>query len=300
MRALVTGAGGFVGSFLAEGFIAAGHDVVAFDRAFDSPVRARLAGATLVEAAINAEALGELESVDLVIHGAAITTTPSALGLSEIEHIRLNCNALLDVVAFARDCGARDFISLSSSAVFDTVDGMGSFLETTSAKATSGYALAKRAGEVLVQTLENASIRALSVRLGSIYGPGERSRHSRQNVSLIKRWVDAASAGEPIVVDSPCSRRDWTYGPDLPGATLALLARQPTVSGLFHLTAGEAIDDAELGQLIAEHFGVDCRIDQELGFSKRLPMSSERVAPQELYDWTPLEQGLATVMEEQQ
>lgn len=300
MRVLVTGAGGFVGSFLAEGFIAAGHAVVALDRAFDLPVRARLSGATIVEATINAETLGRLEPVELVVHGAAVTTAPSVLGLSEIEHIRLHCNALLDVLSYARECGARDFVSLSSSAVFDTVDGIDLLLESTPANATSAYSLAKRACEILVETLENDSIRALSVRLGPVYGPGERSRQSRQNVSLVRRWADAASAGEPIVVGSPDSRRDWTYGPDLPGAMLALLARQPAVAGILHLTAGEAVSDAELGACMATLCGVSCHIQQERGASRRLPMSSERITPRELYDWTPLELGLAKILEEQQ
>jgi nucleoside-diphosphate-sugar epimerase len=41
-RVLITGAGGFVGSHLAEGFMALDYTVTAFDRSFDAPTRQRL------------------------------------------------------------------------------------------------------------------------------------------------------------------------------------------------------------------------------------------------------------------
>lgn len=144
---LITGAGGFVGSHLAEGFLAAGDSVIALDQAFDASTAQRLRDAQLVEAAISAEAFAELPEVDLVIHGAAITTPPDELGLSDAEHIAANLNLLTVCLNFATTRGVKDFVFISSSGVFGPEDGNGIHLETTAATASIPYALAKRRGE---------------------------------------------------------------------------------------------------------------------------------------------------------
>jgi nucleoside-diphosphate-sugar epimerase len=298
MRILVTGAGGFVGGFLAEGFSAAGHFVVALDRTFDSQARARLAGCTLVEAALGPGSLDGLQPVDLVVHGAAITTSPLDLRLTAVQHIRANCDALLEVLTFAEACGAKDFIALSSSAVFDAPADVDLLVESTPAEATGAYALAKRAGELFLQGLGGGPLRGCSVRLGSVYGPGERARLSRRNVSPVRQWIDQAASGHSVVVTTPIGRRDWTYGPDLADALLALLKRMPAVNGVVHVTSGEAADDGDLAGLIAEHFKVECRIGTRPTAPRRIPMGSERIEPGELRRWTPLRQGLARVLED--
>jgi nucleoside-diphosphate-sugar epimerase len=291
-RVLITGAGGFVGSALAEGFIAEGWSVTALDIAFDPSVRGRLSGATLVEAALTAETLARLGACDLVIHAAAITTAAEEMGVSPLAHVRANCDLLLDTLDHATRSGARDFVFLSSSGVFGD-SAVGPFVESTPALATHPYAVAKRAGEVLV-TLP-AGIRVIAVRLGPIYGPHETSRATRKHVSPVREWVDAATKGGEVIVTSPRSVRDWTWAPDLPGALLALLALRPEVSGIVHLTSGQISNDKDLAATIADHFGVRCR-QQDAGDPPRRPMQSERVDLAALYPWTPIEAGLGQLM----
>jgi nucleoside-diphosphate-sugar epimerase len=296
-RVLITGAGGFVGAYLAEGLAAAGLAVTGFDRRFDAGTRERLAGIDLVEAELTREALDALGGFDLVIHGAAVTTAPSEFGLSDFAHVRHNCDLVLDALDFARSCGARDFVFISSSGVFGAEDSSRVLLETTPAHGKSAYAMAKRAGEIFVEGANGAGLRAIAVRLGPIYGPEEAERDTRRNLSPLRRWIDAGARGEPILVEIPDARRDWTFAPDLPGALLALLARQPAIKGIIHLTSGEAMDDADLALRIARHFGVACELANEPMGPVRVPMSSCRIRPDELYRWTPLQQGLSLMLE---
>ncbi len=296
-RALVTGAGGFVGGFLAEGLLRAGYAVTALDSAFDAAASHRLAGAECVEADIGKRILTDLGAFDLVIHGAAITSPAPELGLSQIECLQANCAMTLAMLSFAIACQAEDFVFLSSSGVFRAEDAQAVLLESTPARSSSAYAIAKRAGELFLEAIPPGRMRAIAVRLGPIYGPGERPRTTRHGLSPVRRWIDAASRGEPILVDLPHARRDWTYGPDLPDALLALLARQPMISGVIHLTSGEALDDAALADRIASHFGVATQMAPGTG-ERRLPMSSERIPPADLYAWTPISVGLQRVMGE--
>ena len=295
-RALVTGAGGFVGGFLTRGLLEAGYAVTGLDQFFDEFARASLAGAELVESDITAEVLDGLGAFDLVIHGAAITSPSPETGLTAFDCLRINCETTLVVLAKARACGATDFVLLSSSGVFRSEDADGVLLESTPARATIPYAVAKRAGELLLEAELPGEMRAIAIRLGPIYGPGERVRQTRQHMSPLRRWIEAGRNGDAIVVDLPRSRRDWTYGPDLPKALLALLDRQPAISGVIHFTSGEDIDDVELAEMIAAKYGVEVRLGD--GVDYRVPMTSEIVPPADLFGWTPLATGLNSVMED--
>ena len=290
-RVLITGAGGFVGAHLAEGFVALGDAVTAFDRSVDVPTRRRLKGATLCEAALTTAALEPLGGFDLVIHGAAITTAPDEFGVTALEHIRRNTELLLASLEHAVTTGAKDFVFLSSSGVF--APGVADVLvETTPALARIPYAVAKRAGEVIIEGADR--LRAIAVRLGPVYGPHEQSRATRRQVSVVRRWLLAAHDGAPIVVASPDTERDWTFAPDLARAIDALLAQTPPVAGVVHLAAPGSIRDAELARLIAGQGEIVVAPDH---LPPRRPMRSTRLDLAALIDWTPLAAGLKRTAE---
>lgn len=288
---VVTGAGGFVGSHMAEGFLAMGDKVIATDMSFDTPTRLRLSGAEVIEAPLTAEILGQGRNVDLVIHGAAITTPPEDSGLSASDHIQANVGLLLTGLDLAMEHGAADFVFLSSSGVFAVSDGKGVHLESTEPTASMPYSLAKRAGETATRAANGAALRAISVRLGPIFGPHEVTRSTRLVVSQVRRWMDRIASDQPIIVTMPDERRDWTFAPDLPKALNALL--QLDISGVVHLTSGETVSNLELAQLIANLAAGSSVQVEPSGDIPRLPMSSDRVSLHDLYTWTPLQQGLA-------
>jgi|SRR5215217_3447743 len=293
-RVLITGAGGFVGSHLAQGFAAMGDLVIGVDQAFDGVTSWRLIGVELIERDMLATA-GDLPAADLVIHGAAITTPLQAGGAGEDRLLGANIALLQASLRHAVDCGASDFVFISSSGVFAPEDGDGIHLESTVPTATLPYAQAKRAGEEALAKV--GSLRAISIRLGPIYGPHERPRQTRTVVSPVRRWLDMALSGEPIIVEMPEERRDWTFAPDLAGALDALLHRQPPASGAFHLTSGQIFSNGEVARMIAGLVpGANVAV-AEVKRTPRLPMSSNRLDLSELYGWTPMPQGLAQMLD---
>ncbi|MGV3650603.1 MAG: NAD-dependent epimerase/dehydratase family protein [Devosia sp.] len=296
-RVLITGAGGFVGTCLAEGLALAGLEVTGIDASFDAAARLRLSACRLIECDLSDGMPSGLGRFDIVIHGAAVTTSPEDFGLSPARHVKLNCDLTLAALDFAGECGASDFVFISSSGVFGAEDGDAVLLEDMSANGRIPYALAKRAGEMLAEGLAGPAIRAISIRLGPIYGEGEAVRETRRNLSPMRRWIDAGRRGAPVMVESPASHRDWTYGPDLPHALLALLDREPAISGVYHLTSGEAIADMDLARRIAAAFDVGVIAQDPPAFAPRKPMSSARIPPKSLYSWTPLATGLSRMME---
>ena len=172
---LITGGGGFVGSALAAGLAALGHRVVAADRAFDAAAAARSPNIVQVEGDIGRPLTRRLAThgpFDVIVHGAAHTGAPAALGFSHADYLSANLNPLLDMLDFAEAEQTRRFVFVSSSAVFSK-EAAAPLNETALPDALNAYAAVKRAGETLVA---GAPLEGVVVRLGNLYGPKERSR----------------------------------------------------------------------------------------------------------------------------
>jgi UDP-glucose 4-epimerase len=270
-----------------------GDGVIGVDRAFDAITTQRLAGVELIERDMLL-AGSDLPMADIVIHGAALTTPPETCVAGEDQLLGANVAMAQASLRHAVECGASDFVFISSSGVFAPEDGDGIHLESTVPTATLPYARAKRAGE---EALASAGmLRAIAIRLGPIYGPHEQPRQTRTIVSPVRRWLDMALSGESIVIEMPEERRDWTYAPDLAGALNALLRRRPPVRGIFHLTSGQILANSEVARMIVDLVpGAEVKA-AEVSRAARLPMSSDRLDLAALYDWTPMRRGLAQIL----
>lgn len=292
---LITGAGGFVGSALAEAELTAGHAVLATDMAFDAQTRARLTAVQLVEAPLP-EALAGLSGtrVDAVIHSAAITADPARFGMTRAAHLRANMSLLLEALDWARSHGAGRFVFLSSSGVFGVADGAHVVDEYTPATATDPYSAVKRAGEVLLRAAAEPGFEPVTLRLGPVFGPHETSRPTRPTPSLVARMCAAAQEEGEIMVAMPEVRRDWTYLPDIARAVVRLLDHAGALPPLLHLTSGRALSDLELAQAIAAHRpGVRVRtVPDAPAHPPRPVMVSAVSSPLEGFDWLPLGKAL--------
>lgn len=290
-RILITGAGGFVGSHLAQGFAALGDRVCAVDREFDDAARARLAGCTLLACDLGADgATAALPAADVIVHGAALTTAPEALGMTAADHVAANMAPLLAMLRHAARVPPACFVFLSSSGVFGPADGSPDLADTDRATGAGPYAAAKRAGEALVPGALGGICATLVLRLGYLYGPHEAARASRARVSPIRSWLDAAAAGGTIEIAGTDPRRDWTFAPDLAPAIDRLLAA-PGRAGPIHLCApGAWRDSAVAGLILARH--PRARLGRVPGGPVKPPMRPSAVAALEGFGWTGIEAGL--------
>jgi UDP-glucose 4-epimerase len=248
-RVLITGAGGFVGRALAVGFAELGWSVIALDRAFDDPSehpRIRQVVADLEEPVPT-----DLPGVELVVHGAWVTTDPETLGITDGEYEVGNLAPLTTVLRFTLDTRPTAFVFLSSSGVFAASDATDGLTDAHEPTGESPYARAKRLGEGMAADGVDAERTAAHVvRLGYLYGPHEVARPSRQGVSLIAHWVTAARAGQPLEVTSDDPLREWTFAPDL-AAALERIVERPPAGHPIHLSSRHVYRDSEVAAFIA-------------------------------------------------
>lgn len=294
---LVTGAGGFVCSEIAATFARAGQSVIATDRDFDARTANRLESVERIEGPLS-EVLAEMSGrrLSAVIHGAAMTAAPEALGISRAAHLRGNMEPLALALDVARSAGASRFLLLSSMGVFAPDDGPvwdGQFTEATVPTADCAYCAAKRAGEIMTEAAAENGFETLSLRLGNICGPEEASRPTRQILSRLRRMIDAAEGSGVIDLTSPEARREWTWLPDLARGIVALLAVPFGPRPVLHAGTPPVIRDLDLARAVAERRpGTDIRIASPEE-PTRPPMGTDADdGPFATLDWTPIPQIL--------
>ncbi len=290
---VVTGAGGFVCSEVCVALTQAGHAVLALDRHFDAPTRARLSGVWLIEGEVSDTlATLSLSAPAAVIHGAAVTASPEALGISRTAHIKRNMDMHLATLDWAQQSGTPRFLFLSSMGVFAADDAPahnGTFTEATIPTADCAYCVAKRMGEMLTTTAAQPGFATLSLRLGGIVGPHEVVRDTRRILCLINRMLAEARATGIITVATPDALREWAWLPDLAQGIAALaVGFDATTPPMIHAGQPPAMRELDLARAIAERLpGTTLRIASPPHAALRPPMATAYPSAMPT-DWTPI------------
>ncbi|MCU0512243.1 MAG: NAD(P)-dependent oxidoreductase [Anaerolineae bacterium] len=298
---LVTGAGGFVGQHLVHVLIQHNFAVTAVDTAFAAAVPAAWQGRVTC-LAHDARSLPPL-AVEALVHGAAITGTPAEVGLSPEDHFRANMDAVPALLAWAQAQGVRRTVFISSDGIYHAHSG--AVAEDQPARPQGLYAVAKAATEALVNTCRSEYGRdVLTMRLSSIYGPGEMARPSRPRTSPVQQLIQQALTEGRMVLSHPQRARAWTYAPDVGAALVALLRAQTLPHGLYNVASHECLTDLQVAQAIAAHLPgvyIDVMPDDGTHFPRQGYLSHQRLhADTGFSAWTPFYEGIRQVIAWQQ
>jgi UDP-glucose 4-epimerase len=232
MRALVTGAAGFIGSTLAERLVAEGADVVGLDCFADyypRPIKERnLAGLrkgprfTFVESTIqDADLASILRDRTHVFHLAAQAGVRKSWGRDFAVYTVNNIDAtqvLLEAIAQAP--AIERVVYASSSSVYGDNVAM-PMREDALPQPVSPYGVTKLAAEQLCYLYyTNHRVPAVSLRYFTVYGPRQRPDMG------FHKFLHAAIRHEPISLYGDGEQtRDFTFVHDAVGATIAAATR---------------------------------------------------------------------------
>lgn len=320
MKALITGASGFLGSHLTSALIDAGYDVRAMAHyrgdgsvGFLDEIPDRGAGREFEVVrgdVLDAEALvRHARGCDVIFNLAALGNP--AYSVANPRHVfEVNTTGAFNALEAARATGAR-LVQMSTSEAYGT-SGM-ALCESHPLNPRSPYGASKAAADAFcsAHSLSYEGLEVVIARCFNVYGPRQSARALIPSVMLqILRWENPAS-GDPVPVKlgTLTAERDYTYVTDTCAALIAL-ARAPVHPGPVNVASGEtrSLRDIALmcGVVLSKLVGTGpVRIEHEPAHERPHKSEVERLLGdasllRELTGWEPkvsFEEGLRSTAE---
>jgi UDP-glucose 4-epimerase len=305
-RVLVTGGAGFIGSHVADAFLAAGDEVTVLDDlssgARDNvPARARY-----IEGDVRSPAARELLATGgfavLCHHAAQLDVRKSVA--DPVFDADVNLVGLINLLEGARTGGVRRVVFASSGG---TVYGEQSPVpapETAAKLPASPYGTAKLASEYYLATYAQLyGLEAVSLRYSNVYGPRQNPHGEAGVVAIFGRRL---LAGEPLTVYGDGEQtRDLVYVGDVAAANVLAAGRAlPPLADLdaraYNIGTGSETSVNRLVALMAEAAGRRADVRHAAARAGEISRSSLVVtkAAREL-GWRPrvsLAEGLGTTI----
>jgi nucleoside-diphosphate-sugar epimerase len=234
MRALITGATGFVGSCLTELLVRRGHAVAVLRRESTRPWRIErvLLRVTSI--------LGDLEhpaaaakqikrfSPDTVFHAGWYGVAGAFR--NDPQQTTRNLQGTAELASVAAEAGCKTFVGLGSQAEYGPQNRILS--ETDPTEPTSTYGVAKlRACQASRHLARQMAMRWAWVRIFSLYGPRDNPQYMIPSLveKLLRREKPSLTAGEQLW--------DYLYVRDAAEAIVDV-GQNPNAEGVFNLGSG--------------------------------------------------------------
>lgn len=255
MRALVTGAGGFVGPYLAAHLIACGDEVVGVSSSNGPDLRDHDGWFELLT-----------ETEPEVVYHLAGRSDVSASWREPLTTFEVNAMGTVAVLEAARRAGTGRVVVVSSADVYGTVDPATLPLtEETSAQPRSPYGVSKQAAEAAaIQYWRGHGLETVVARPFNHVGPGQRT--SFIAASLAHQIAKAETEGGGVVIHGDLTpQRDLTDVRDVVRA-YRLLAVSGQAGEIYNVCSGQVVSMQQLldALLAMAEYPIDHEVDPGL------------------------------------
>ncbi len=169
MRILITGANGFIGSYLANYFLQKGYEVIATSRQFHSSTRTLLKNARLID--LDVLNTGQLQTLsiqaDIIVHTATANDIVSKDGMKGIE---LSATGTKNILDFGVKNKIRKCIVFSTLQVYGT-ELSGEVSESSPVQFQNDYGINHLFAEMYAEMYSRQDrVQCVSVRPSNVYG----------------------------------------------------------------------------------------------------------------------------------
>jgi nucleoside-diphosphate-sugar epimerase len=240
MKALVTGATGFVGSHLAEALKRRGHQVTALARSSRKAEVLTAQGARVVAGDLHdAAALDRaMAGQDIIYHVAGVVAARD-----EAEFLRCNRDGTLNILNAAERSGNPRFILVSSLAAAGPASPGAPLTGRETPHPVTAYGRSKLAAEEVVRA---SALGWSIIRPPIVYGPRDRE--------VLKIFRLARFHLAPVFGDGS-QELSAVYAADLAEALVSAGENPVTVGGIYSACHPEVFTSAELGHAVARAMG---------------------------------------------
>jgi UDP-glucose 4-epimerase len=260
MKALVTGAAGFIGSNLSRALLARGDSVVGVDCFTDYYAREIKEGNLqplknhpnfrFVEAALQTADLNALlDGVTHVFHLAAQAGVRKSWGTDFQIYTSNNIDATQRLLEHVAGRSIEKLVYASSSSVYGDAVQI-PMTEDALPQPVSPYGVSKLAAEQLCHLYHvNFGVPAVALRYFTVYGPGQRPDMG------FHRFIRAVLTNQPISLYGDGEQtRDFTFVSDIVAATMAAGDRG-RAGGVYNIGGGSRVSINQVLEMIGRITG---------------------------------------------
>jgi UDP-glucose 4-epimerase len=255
MKILITGGAGFIGSHVADAFIAAGHQVAIVDDLSTGRREHVHDEARFYQLDVQDSAVGgvfQREQPEVLCHHAAQMDVRRSV-TDPIFDARVNLLGLLNLMELGRQHGLRRVLFASTGGAIYGEQDIFPAPEEHRTEPLSPYGVAKLASERYLYFYEQAyGIRYVALRYANVYGP-RQNPHGEAGVVAI--FAEKLLRGEtPVINGDGLQTRDYVYVGDIARANVAAL--EADFTGAVNLGTGVETDVNTLFHMICRECGV--------------------------------------------
>ncbi len=262
---LVTGGAGFIGSHIVRALLARGERVRVLDNLSTGhlhnldEVAARI---EMVEGDIRdlAATQAACRGVSVVYHLAAQGSVPRSVD-DPLTANEINVTGTINVLAAARDAGARRVVYSASSAAYGETPTLPK-VETMSPAPVSPYGVSKLTGEYYLTAFAHCyGLSTVSLRYFNVFGP--RQDPNSQYAAAIPAFVTRMLRGErPIIFGDGEQSRDFCFIDNVVHANLLAADAPDNLRGpVLNIACGERVTLNQIIALINQHLRKDIAPD---------------------------------------
>ncbi|MFJ7827551.1 NAD-dependent epimerase/dehydratase family protein [Psychrobacillus sp. NPDC096623] len=289
MKILVTGAAGFIGSYVVQDLLEKKFSVVAVDN---------LSTGSLINLPENVffydiditknelETIFQIESPDYVIHLAAQSSVIESMS-NPVEDCQANLFGTLNILRYARQYEVKKCVIASTAAVYGNPT-IFPVLEDSKLSPLSFYALSKLSAEKYALLYEKLfGLKSNILRFSNVFGP---KQPNGVITTIIKRLIEGET---PIIYDGN-QTRDFIYVKDVAHACVQSMLSEQT--GIFNISSNIEFSIKQVYKEISDLMGVHTEPDYKVlreGEIERSVLSNGKAIAS--LGWSPnyrLEEGL--------
>jgi nucleoside-diphosphate-sugar epimerase len=262
MKALVTGAAGFIGSHIAERLIKDGHKVRTTDDLSagyikNIPNKSEFLLSDITHIDVDFVARSLLSDVDVVFHNAA--SKKNICLNNPVRDLEVNGGGTLKLLMACRKYGVKKFVHASTGSVYGEVHGVTT--EETLCNPVSHYGVSKLAGERYVNMFSEW-LDTTILRYFHVYGPRQESDPNLGGVVAV--FKQQIKEGKPITIHGSGKQvRSFTHVDDVVEANMRAWKRPEAIWEIYNCASGHYTTINELAKKLIKESGKDIEVRYE-------------------------------------
>ena len=258
---LVTGAAGFIGSFIAKNLIKKGSEVWTIDNLTTGYEENIPQGVKFIKGGCEEESsIQQLNSTrfDAILHIAGQSSGEISFS-DPVYDLRTNTESTLRLIDYGLKHGCHRFIYASSMSVYGEVPDE-PINEEFQPKPLSFYGVGKLASEHYMRIYQSKGLKPTALRLFNVYGPNQNLANLRQG--MVSIYLAQLLNNDKIIVKGTKDRfRDLIYIQDVVDFLDRIIDDERAVGGIYNVGTGVKTTVESLLEKLRTISGIDKRIE---------------------------------------